>query len=36
MEVVRNGQIKVLNRDSENFDKTNMWKPLFKKIKTLH
>ena len=36
MAVVRYGQDKVLNRDNENFVKTNAWKPLFKKMKTLH
>ena len=36
MAVVRYGQEKVFNRDNENFVKTNAWKPLFKKMKTLH
>ena len=36
MVVVRYGQDKVLNRDKGNVVKTNAWKPLFKKIKTLH
>ena len=36
MAVVRYGQDKVLNRDNGNFVKTNAWKPLFKKRKTLH
>ena len=36
MSVVRYGQDKVLNRDNGNFVKTNAWKPLFKKRKTLH
>ena len=36
MEVVSYGQDKVLNRDNENFVKTNAWKPLFKKMKTLY
>ena len=36
MTKVRYGQDKVLNRDNGNFVKTNAWKPLFKKIKTLH
>ena len=36
MAVVRYGQDKVLNRDNGNFVKTNAWKPLFKKMKTLH
>ena len=26
----------MLNRDNGNFVKTNAWKPLFKKMKTLH
>ena len=34
--VVRYGQDKALNRDNENFVKTNAWKTLFKKLKTLH
>ena len=34
--VVRYGQDKVLNRDNENFVKTNALKPLFKTLKTLH
>ena len=36
MAVVKYGQDKVLNRDSGNFVKTNVWKPLFKKMKTVH
>ena len=36
MAVVRYGQDKVLNRDNGNFVKTNAWKPLFRKMKTLH
>ena len=36
MAVVRCGQEKVFNRDNGNFVKTNAWKPLFKKMKTLH
>ena len=36
MAVVKYGQEKVLNRDNGNFVKTNAWKPLFRKIKTLH
>ena len=36
MAVVRYGQEKVLNRDNGNFVKTNAWKPLFRKMKTLH
>ena len=32
----RYGQDKVLSRDSANFFKTNAWKPLLKKMKTLH
>ena len=35
MVVFRYGQQKVLNRDNENFVKTNAWKPLFKNMKTL-
>ena len=34
--VVRYGQDKALNRDTGNLVKTNAWKPLFKKMKTLH
>ena len=34
--VVRYGQDKVLNRDNENFVKTNAWKPLFRKMRTLY
>ena len=34
--VVRYGHDKVLNRDNGNFVKTNAWKTLSKKIKTLH
>ena len=34
--VVKYRQRKVLNRDSGKFIKTNTWKPLFKKLKTLH
>ena len=36
MVVVWYGQDKVLNRDNENFVKTNAWKPLFKNMKALH
>ena len=36
MAVVKYGQEKVLNRDNGNFVKTNAWKPLFRKMKTLH
>ena len=36
MVLVRYGQDKVLNRDNGNFGKSNAWKPLFKKTKTLH
>ena len=36
MTVVRYGQDKVLNRDNGNLVKTYTWKPLFKKMKTLH
>ena len=36
MTVVKYRQDKVLNRDSGNFVKTNAWKSLFKKMKTLH
>ena len=36
MVVVRYGQDKVLNRDNENFVKTNSWKSLFRKMKRLH
>ena len=36
MVVVRYGQDKLLNRDNGNFVKTNAWKPLFQKMKTLH
>ena len=36
MAVVRSGQDKVLNRENGNFVKANVWKPLFKKMKTLH
>ena len=36
MAVVMYGQDKVLNRDNENFVKTNSWKSLFKKMKRLH
>ena len=36
MAVVTYGQKKVLNRDNGNFVKTNAWKPLFRKMKTLH
>ena len=36
MVVVRYGQDKLLNRDNGNFVKTNAWKPLFEKMKTLH
>ena len=36
MAVVRYWQGKVWNRDNGNFVKTNAWKLLFKKMKTLH
>ena len=36
MAKVRYRQDKVLNRGNGNFVKTNAWKPLFKKMKTLH
>ena len=36
MVAVRYGQDKLLNRDNGNFVKTNAWKPLFEKMKTLH
>ena len=36
MTVVMYGQDKVLNRENENFVNANAWKPLFKKMKTLH
>ena len=36
MMVIRYGQHRVLNRDNGNFVKTNVWKPLLKKMKTLH
>ena len=36
MAVVKYGQDKVLNRDNGNFVRTNTWKPLFKKMKTIH
>ena len=36
MAVVKYGQEKLLNRDNGNFVKTNAWKPLFRKMKTLH
>ena len=36
MAVVKYGQEKVLNRDNGNFVKANAWKPLFRKMKTLH
>ena len=36
MAVASYGQDKVLNRDNGNFVKTNAWKPLFKKMKTLY
>ena len=36
MAVVRYGRDKVFDRDTGNFVKTNAWKPLFKKRKTLH
>ena len=34
--VFKYGQDQVLNRDNGNFVRTNAWKPLFKKMKTLH
>ena len=36
MTVVRYEQDKVLKRDSENFVKTNVWKPLFRKMQAVH
>ena len=36
MAIVRYGQDKVLSSYNGNFVKTNAWKPLFKKMKTLH
>ena len=36
MAVVRYGQNKKLNSDNGNFVKTNAWKPLLKKMKTLY
>ena len=36
MAAVRYGQDKALNRDNGNFVKANAWKPLFKKMKTVH
>ena len=36
MAVVRYGQEKVFNRENGIFVKANTWKPLFRKIKTLH
>ena len=35
MTIVRYVEGKVLNRDDGIFAKTNAWKPLFEKIKTL-
>ena len=34
--VVRYGQDKELNRDNGRFVERNMWKPLLKKMKSLH
>ena len=36
MAVARYRQDKVLNRDNGNFVKINVWKSLFRKMKTLH
>ena len=36
MSVVRYGQEEVWNRDNGNFVKKNAWKPLLRKMKTLH
>ena len=36
MAVVKFEQDKVLNRGNGNFVRTNAWKPMFKKMKTLH
>ena len=36
MAVVKFEQDKVLNRGNGNFVSTNAWKPMFKKMKTLH
>ena len=36
MVVVRYAQEKVFNKDHGNFVKTNAWKSLFRKMKTLH
>ena len=36
MAVVKYGQDKELNRDNRNFVRTKAWKPLFKKMETLH
>ena len=36
LQIVKYGQEEVLKRDNSNFVKTNAWKPLFRKMKTLH
>ena len=36
MAVVRDGLDKVWNKDNGNFIQTNAWKPLFRKMETLH
>ena len=36
MAAVRYGQDKALNRSNGNFVKTNVWKPLLRKMKTFH
>ena len=36
MAIVRCGQNKVLDRDNGTIVKANAWKPLFRKMKTLH
>ena len=36
MAIVKYAQDKVLNEDNGNFVKKNAWKPLFRKMKTLH
>ena len=34
--IVKYGHDKLLNKNNANFVKTNVWKPLFKKMKTFH
>ena len=36
LKIVKYAQDKVLNEDNGNFVKKNAWKPLFRKMKTLH